>query len=153
MSTVKKTNGIVGGAKPVVRRGRGMGVSIQEMVKAMSETIKNGNTDPEANLKDCAARLNITPSTLEGKIRHAASTIPHFRLMNLSLFRKTAEQTSKPVSEEVLDALFAEVLGEDPENLREQVEKVREELEREQEEKALRKLDREAKKVKTMATV
>lgn len=94
------------------KRGRGVSVSIKQLVEAMLPIIEKGNPNNTAeNLAECAEALQVAPSTVLNKIRKFRRTHPQFNLIDSTYFTGRQGPAPERYTEQELDEFFAKALG------------------------------------------
>lgn len=101
------------------KRGRGISVSIKQLVEAMLPIIEKGNpNNTQENLAECAKVLQVAPSTVLNKIRKFRRTHPQFNLIDSTYFTGRQGPAPERYSEQELDEFFAKALGKTVEDVR-----------------------------------
>jgi hypothetical protein len=96
----------------VEKRGRGVSVSIKQLVEAMLPIIEKGNpNNTQENLAECAKVLQVAPSTVLNKIRKFRRTHPQFNLIDSTYFTGRQGPAPERYTEQELDEFFAQALG------------------------------------------
>lgn len=113
-------------AKNGKRQGRGVVVSMKDLVKVMLPIIENGDRNkPKENLEQAAKELGVAPSTVLGKIRKWRKEHPQFQLIDTTYFTGRQGPYTEVYTEDELNSFFAEVLGKPKEEVEQKVAEIR----------------------------